>query len=459
MAKSKTAFICENCGHHEPRWTGKCPKCGEWNTFVEQTVMQTERKILHDSITSDAQPAKISEILVEKEQRISTLFSEFDRVLGGGLVSEEVVLLSGEPGVGKSTLLMQTVINLARDKRILYVSGEESSAQVANRARRIAPKDILNEIMLVSTASLQQILFAIDNQKPEIVVLDSIQTVYDEESSGMPGGLTQVRSCATKLIHHVKQSNIILLIVGHINKEGKIAGPKVLEHLVDCVLQFEGDANSYRVLRALKNRFGPTGEVGIFSMESKGLADLDLNQSNIFSSQDTEKEIGTAKTLVVEGDRPILLDIQALASRSVYAYPKRVAEGISIARMQLLAAIIDNFSLGELSALDLYIKTSGNYQLREYAYSDLAVVYALLSATNHKPLRTNILFLGEIGLNGRVTLPANLSKFLSEIRRVHTKYTIVTAQAFIRSLSSKEGKDLDLIGLDHVSEIKKLSLK
>lgn len=459
MAKSKTSFICENCGHQEPRWTGKCPKCGEWNTFVEQAVMQTERKILKDSFISNAKPAKLSEILSEKEQRISTKSFEFDRVLGGGLVSEEVVLLSGEPGVGKSTLLMQTVINLAQEKRILYVSGEESASQVAGRARRIASKEKLDAVTLLSTGSLQQILHTLEQEKPEVIVLDSIQTVYDEESTGMPGGLTQVRSCATKLIHHAKQSGTILLIVGHINKEGKIAGPKVLEHLVDCVLQFEGDTNSYRVLRALKNRFGPTGEVGIFSMEVNGLADLDLNQSNIFSSQDTEKEIGTAKTLVIEGDRPILLDIQALASKTVYPYPKRVAEGLSTARMQLLAAIIDNFKLGELANQDMYIKTSGNYQLREYAYSDLAVVYALLSASNQKPLRTNILFLGEIGLNGRITLPVNLSKYLAEIRRVHTKYTIVTSQSFIDSLPTKDRKALDMVGINHVSEIKKVNLK
>lgn len=447
MAKNKTSFECENCGHIEPKWTGKCPACNEWNTFVEKSIAKTSSKILTE-FNSETVVQKLSSIDTEKIERTSTGFYEFDRVLGGGLVDDEVLLISGDPGIGKSTLLLQSANLLSKENKILYVSGEESGKQVALRADRLFGKDKKNleNISFLGSGNIAHILDAAEREGSEIVIIDSIQTIFDEEVSGLPGGLAQVRATSSKLIYQAKSRGLILIIVGHINKDGRIAGPKVLEHLVDCVLQFEGEKDGeFRVLRSQKNRFGSTGEVGIFIMGESGLSDLTKDNS-LFSSSSEEKEVGVAKTLIVEGSRPLVLDIQALSSHSVFSYPKRVAEGVSMSKLQVLAAIAEQFKISKTIEKDIYIKTSGGYSTKNYSYADLGILAALVSSSSNKPLDQSLIFIGEVTLNGRVHVPKNLNSYIKEVARLFPKATIV----------GPDYKHKRFVAIKHISELKKL---
>ena len=425
MAKSKTKFVCENCGHSEPKWVGKCPSCGEWNTYIEETVIQSSVNAIKGS-QSPIQQVNLRSVEIDEQDRQTTQFHEFDRVLGGGFVNNEVVLISGEPGIGKSTLLLQTANNLAKNSDILYVSGEESAQQIALRASRLfGGLDKTNDISFISHGGLNAIADQILSSKPDIVIIDSIQTLFDEDVSGLPGGLAQVRACSSKLIQLAKQNNFILVIVGHINKDGRIAGPKVLEHLVDCVLQFEGQKEGeFRVLRSIKNRFGSTGEVGIFVMVENGLQDLSKDNS-MFSSTNAKKEVGVAKTLVIEGSRPLIVDIQALASKTVFPYPKRVSEGVSLAKLQVLSAIIGQIKGINILDLDIYIKTSSGYSLKNYSYGDLGTIAAMYSSIKNIELDQQLIFLGEVTLNGNIHVPTNYQKYIKEIARLFPKSTIV----------------------------------
>ncbi|MCA9386707.1 DNA repair protein RadA [Candidatus Dojkabacteria bacterium] len=425
MAKPKTKFVCENCGHSEPKWVGKCPSCGEWNTFIEETVIESSFNAIKRS-QSPIEQVNLKSVEVDEHNRQSTKFHEFDRVLGGGLVQNEVILISGEPGIGKSTLLLQTANNLAKDSDILYVSGEESAQQIALRASRLfGGLSKTNDISFISHGGLNAISDQILLTHPGIVIIDSIQTLFDEDVAGLPGGLAQVRACSSKLIQLAKQNNFILIIVGHINKDGRIAGPKVLEHLVDCVLQFEGQRDGeFRVLRSIKNRFGSTGEVGIFVMIENGLQDLS-KENSMFSSTNTSKEQGVAKTLVIEGSRPLIVDIQALASKTVFPYPKRVSEGVSMSKLQVLSAIIGQIKGINILDLDVYIKTSSGYSLKNYSYADLGVIAAMYSSIKNTQLDQQLIFLGEVTLNGNIHVPANYQKYIKEIARLFPKSTIV----------------------------------
>ncbi len=427
MAKSKTTFVCENCGHHEPKWTGRCLSCGEWNTFVEEEIAAKSSQIISTISGSDIEVVKLSDVDIKEIKRTDTGFYEFNRVLGGGLVEDEVLLISGDPGIGKSTLLLQTANNLAKNNRILYVSGEESAKQIALRADRLfegQQKETAN-ISFLGNGEINKILSAIRKDKPQIVIIDSIQTIFDETVSGLPGGLAQVRASSSKLIYAAKSEGFILIIVGHINKDGRIAGPKVLEHLVDCVLQFEGErGGEFRVLRGSKNRFGSTGEVGIFVMGESGLNDL-TKENSLFSSNSEDKEVGVAKTLIVEGSRPLVLDIQVLSSSTVYAYPKRVAEGASLSKIQVLSAIADQIKSIKTIDRDIYVKTSGGYSIKNYSYGDLGILAALISSSKNKPLDQSLIFIGEVTLNGRVHVPQNLTQYIKEVARLFPKSTIV----------------------------------
>ncbi len=426
MAKSKSQFICENCGHSEPKWTGKCASCGEWNTFVEKEIIKTSSEIFSEVSSSNIDLVKLSDIGTEKIERIDTGFYEFNRVLGGGLVEDEALLISGDPGIGKSTLLLQTAANLAKDNRILYVSGEESAKQVALRGERLfGKKERVENISFLGSGNITHISNAISNEKPRIVIIDSIQTIFDDNVTGLPGGLAQVRATSSNLIYKAKSEGFILVVVGHINKDGRIAGPKVLEHLVDCVLQFEGEKEGeFRVLRSAKNRFGSTGEVGIFVMGENGLNDLTKDNS-LFSSSSLDKEQGVAKTLIVEGSRPLILDIQVLSSKSVYPYPKRVAEGLSMSKLQVLSAIADQLKSTKTIDRDIYVKTSGGYSIKNYSYADLGILAALISSSKSKELDQNLIFMGEVTLNGRVHVPKSLNQYIKEVARLFPKSTIV----------------------------------
>jgi DNA repair protein RadA/Sms len=415
---SKTVFACENCGAEFSKWMGKCSSCGEWNTLVEKQVMASELKASKQILTENTSVVDLSNVITGKENRISTGMRELDLVLNGGFVDDQIVLFSGEPGVGKSTLLLQLMVYLAsQDQKCLYVSGEESASQVAGRAKRLFPnnKDYSN-LQFLAGPGVHALIEQIDDIQPKFVVVDSIQTIFDESVSGLPGSLSQIKACTSVLVRAAKSKGFNLILVGHINKEGEIAGPKVLEHLVDTVLQFEGERDGeYRFIRVLKNRFGSTGEVGIVVMTENGLADID--EANSAFSGGNEDTVGAAKTMVVEGNRPMIVQVQALVSPTVFAYPKRVAEGVSINRLQLICAILERFAKMRLGDKDVYVRTTGGFQLK-HQVSDLAVAAAIISSVQEKPISGTDLFVGELSLSGRVFVPRITSAKLKNVSKL-----------------------------------------
>ena len=417
-------FICENCGYTESKWTGRCSACNEWNTFVEKEIAEESSKIFSEVIESEL--VNLAEVNVDKESRLDTGFYELNRVLGGGLVNDQALLISGDPGVGKSTLLLQVVDKLLKNKRILYVSGEESASQIALRCKRVFNKKVTSKnFFFLGSGNVNKIFNVINKKKPEVVIIDSIQTIFDDQVAGLPGGLSQVRGTSSKLIYKAKSEGFIIIIIGHINKDGRIAGPKVLEHLVDCVLQFEGEKDGeFRVLRSHKNRFGSTGEVGIFVMGESGLSDL-TKENSLFSSNKLGKELGVAKTLVIEGSRPLILDIQALSNKSVFAYPKRVAEGVKISKLQVLSAIANKLNGINTNDKDIYLKTSSGYSIKNYSYSDLGILAALISSINLKALDQSLIFIGEVTLNGGIHVPKSLFKHIKETARLFPASKII----------------------------------
>ena len=343
MAKTKTVYICSNCGADSPKWIGKCPNCGEWNTYVEETVVKespaARRGAAAFSSSTKPRPVLLRDISAEKEERLDMKDEELNRVLGGGLVRGSLVLIGGEPGIGKSTLILQTVLKLP-ELRVLYVSGEESSKQLKMRADRIDP-DNQNCLILCET-NLEQIFAHVENVKPDLLVVDSIQTVFTENVESSPGSITQVRECSAAILKYAKESGVPVLLIGHINKEGSIAGPKVLEHIVDTVLQFEGDQHyMYRILRSIKNRFGSTAELGIYEMRQDGLRQVS-NPSELLLTQNHEGLSGVAIAAAIEGIRPFLIETQALVSTAVYGTPQRSATGFDIRRMNMLLAVWKN---------------------------------------------------------------------------------------------------------------------
>ncbi len=426
MGKNSKSFSCSNCGHKEPKWTGKCSVCGEWNTFLEEDVSEYESKIISSIDKEISKLIRLKDISLDSKSRISSGLEEFDRVLGQGFVEDEVVLLSGEPGVGKSTLLIQVLHNVSKKGKALYFSGEESDSQVARRASRILEDEFKeSEIFFSATSNLNRILKTIDENKPEIVVVDSIQTIYDPDVESLPGGMAQVRTCSSKLIYHAKTKGYILVLVGQINKEGKVAGPKVLEHLVDCVISFEGHKqNDIRVLRPLKNRFGSVDEVGIIEMTAQGFKDLNIN-SNTFGISTEEKEIGLANTIIIEGSRPLLVSIQSLVNKTVFPFPKRVGEGVGISKIQLITAIINKTKLANINDSDVYVMTAGGYNIKSQTNADLATVASILSSHKNSPLAQNLILFGEVGLNGKVYISQKSLKFIDEITRIFPNYTVV----------------------------------
>lgn len=409
MAKQKDIYVCEQCGHESPKWLGQCPSCKAWNSFVQKQVVEISRKAVQSLTTNNAKVQNLANLPESESNRITTGLAEFDAVLGGGLLPDQVVLLSGEPGIGKSTLALQLSLNLVPKIRILYVSAEETASQVGGRARRIS-KDAskLEEIRFLNTPSLQKILETIETEKPQVVVIDSVQTIYDEEVAGLPGNVAQVRSVAARLVYTAKSSGFCLVLIGHVNKDGDIAGPKTLEHVVDTVVTFAGEAlMGYRLLRAQKNRFGQVGEVGILVMSEAGLKDIDVGQ-NIFISNDGEAQVGIARTVVMDGNRPLLIEMQALVSKTIYPYPKRVADGLPLNRLQTICAIVSKYSKLRLSDSDVYLRSTGGYQVNDPA-ADLAIAMAIISSAKQKTLAADAVYIGELSLAGRV-LPVSYSE-------------------------------------------------
>ena len=402
MAKAKTLYTCTECGASEPKWQGQCPGCLAWNTLVEtleETVSTNRYASKFDGLTQSASLQKISSIQAADIARQATGISEFDRVLGGGLVEGGVVLIGGDPGIGKSTLLLQVLCHLGRSAQAIYVSGEESPQQIAMRAKRLGLD--ASEVELLAEINLEKILATLQTHKPNIAVIDSIQTVYSEALTSAPGSVAQVRECSAQLTRLAKQLGITVILVGHVTKDGTLAGPRVLEHIVDTVLYFEGDQNSsFRLIRAFKNRFGAVNELGVFAMTEKGLREV-ANPSALFLSHHDSQVAGSCITVTMEGTRPLLIEIQALVDESHAPSPKRLCVGLEQNRLAMLLAVLHRHAGIPCFDQDVFINAVGGVKIAEPAV-DLAVILSIVSSLKNKPLDNKLIVFGEVGLAGEV---------------------------------------------------------
>ena len=439
--KSKTVYVCSNCGTKSARWQGRCPTCGEWNTFVEEQI-STSTNTKKPEIANQA-PLLFSQIQADSTYRLLTGIEEFDRVLGGGIVPGSVVLLGGDPGIGKSTLLLQ-ISGKFNSENCLYVTGEESLNQISLRSKRIFRKD--EDIQILAETNLESIfenIKALDNL--EFVVIDSIQSMSSNNIDAIAGSLLQIRECTNEITNFAKKNNITFFLIGHITKEGAIAGPKVLEHIVDTVLQFEGEKNyNYRILRTLKNRFGSTNEIGIFEMTDEGMVEV-KNPSEIFLSNPTD-ESGVAISCAIEGSRTILLEVQALVTPSNFAYPQRITNGFEMRRLQLILAVLEKRLGLNFSSRDVFINIAGGVMISDPAL-DLAVACALISSFKDQTLPQKNVIIGEIGLTGEVRGVSNMSQRLLEIQKL--KFPT----AFIPEISLQKLHDKFELELTPVSNV------
>ena len=403
MAKSKSAYFCQSCGYESAKWLGKCPSCGEWNTLVEELVEKPNVKVPSWKTSSVAQrvskPAKIDQIRSVKEDRIPTGDKELDRVLGGGIVPGSVILIGGEPGIGKSTLMLQLALNIP-GKKILYISGEESEHQIKMRAERITA-DPKSDCFILTETATQNIFKQLEELEPHLVIVDSIQTLHSTHIESTPGSVSQIRECAAELLKFAKETDTPVFLIGHITKDGTIAGPKILEHMVDTVLQFEGDRHHvYRILRSIKNRFGAAAELGIYAMDGTGLRQVS-NPSEILLSQRDEELSGIAISATLEGARPMLIETQALVSTAAYGTPQRSANGFDTKRMNMLLAVLEKRCGFKLSARDVFLNIAGGIKVEDPAI-DLAIVAAIVSSHEDIFISSKICFAAEVGLSGEV---------------------------------------------------------
>lgn len=423
MAKAKTVFFCTNCGNETPRWMGRCPACGAFNTIeehVEKSV--TAGKAKPTLVGAVRKPQSIHQVAGDDEIRFSTGMGELNRVLGGGAVAGSLVLVGGAPGIGKSTLLLQICDQLCKERSVLYVSGEESERQLKLRAQRLGVAS--SQLLILSETRLSDILEAVEDSKPDILIVDSIQTLYNEENESAPGSVSQVKDCTMTMMQLSKQQGITVFVVGHINKDGNIAGPKVLEHMVDCVLYFEGDANSsYRLLRAAKNRFGSTNEIGVFEMVDTGLVEVP-NPSQMLLEGRPEGASGTCVACVMEGTRPILAEVQALVCKTNFNVPRRTADGFDFNRSALLLAVAEKRAGMKLSMFDAYINVIGGLQLDEPG-ADLPVVLAVASSYRDSVIAHDLVVIGEVGLTGEIRSVSHMNQRLAEVARLGFKSCII----------------------------------
>lgn len=454
MAKGKkTVFFCQNCGHEESKWLGQCPACKEWNTFVEEKVTVSRGST---SAASEAGKERVSKVVtlssvsVEEDERIRTGIAELDRVLGGGIVQGSLVLVGGDPGIGKSTLLLQVCQRLSdAGKNVLYISGEESGKQIKLRANRMGT--FSEHLYLLCETNLELIRQTIERQKPDMVVIDSIQTMYNEEVSSAPGSVSQVRESTNILMQLAKGMNISIFIVGHVTKEGTVAGPRVLEHMVDTVLYFEGDRHaSYRILRGVKNRFGSTNEIGVFEMRKEGLVEVE-NPSEFMLSGRPEHASGSVVACAMEGTRPILMEIQALVCRSNFGMPRRTAAGLDYNRVNLLMAVLEKRAGLPLSNYDAYVNIAGGIRMNEPA-ADLGIVMAIASSYKNRPVPEDAIVFGEVGLSGEVRAVTMPEQRVAEARKLGFK-TCIIPEVSLKALGTSDEKlGIRVVGVRSVNQ-------
>lgn len=439
MAKAKNFYQCQACGYVSPKWLGRCPDCGEWNTLAEEKKGGKKGLAI-----GSGEPVSLDDVVTTAGERVLTGISEFDRVLGGGLVQGSVVLVGGDPGIGKSTLLLQAVSRIGGS--VLYVSGEESPAQIKLRAERLSVD--AGSVVLLPETALGNVLDVAARTSPRAVVIDSIQTMYDEGFDSAPGSVGQVRECSTRMMMFAKRSGVPVFIIGHVTKEGAIAGPRVLEHIVDTVLYFEGDkGHPYRILRTVKNRFGSTNEIGVFEMTDAGLSEVE-NPSTLFLSERLPDVSGSVVVSSMEGTRPVLVELQALVSQATFGTPRRTSIGLDFQRVNLLIAVLEKVGGLQLGAMDVYTNVVGGLRISEPAV-DLAVVIAVTSSLRERPVGTDVFVFGEVGLSGEVRAVSQAETRLKEAAKIGFKKAIVPA-ANAERISSSPG--LEIVGVRSVTD-------
>lgn len=435
MAKLKTAYFCQNCGHNSPKWLGKCPSCGEWNTFVEELIEKEDKNspVVWKSVSLTSRPKAISEIKYEQEPRTRTTDAELNRVLGGGIVAGSLVLIGGEPGIGKSTLMLQIALTLS-DKKVLYISGEESEQQIKMRAERMESKS--DRCFILTDNSTTNIFRQIEEMNPDIIVVDSIQTMQSPLIETGAGSVSQVRQCTSEFMKYAKETDTPTFMIGHITKDGSLAGPKVLEHMVDTVLQFEGDRHtSYRILRTTKNRFGSTSELGIYEMQSTGLRQV-TNPSEILISQRDEPLSGITIGSMLEGNRPLMIEIQSLVSVANYGTPQRSSTGFDAKRLQMLLAVLEKRGGFRLGIQDVFLNIAGGLRVDDPAL-DLAVVTSIVSSYEDIPVPGSVCFSGEVGLGGEVRAVNRIESRIAEAQKLGFE-TIYLSKYNTKGLDIKE---------------------
>ncbi len=455
--KIKTVFFCQSCGYESSKWMGQCPGCREWNSFVEETVKPAPKTTRGTTTSASgasggSAPKTLSEIVMNDEERYDTHIGELNRVLGGGLVKGSLILVGGDPGIGKSTILLQVAGNISGDgKEVLYISGEESLRQIKLRANRIG--DFSEHLKFMCETNLSDIEEAITRAKPEVVIIDSIQTMFNESVSSAPGSVSQVRESTSVLLRIAKSMNISIFIVGHVTKEGQVAGPRVLEHMVDTVLYFEGDRHaSYRILRAVKNRFGSTNEIGVFEMQEKGLAEV-ANPSEFMLDGRPENASGSIVTCSVEGTRPILIEVQALVCRSNFGFPRRQANGTDYNRVNLLMAVLEKRIGLNMGESDAYVNLAGGMRIAEPSL-DLGICLALISSFKNIPIGSDVIAFGEVGLSGEVRSVNMGEARVSEAKKLGFKTCIVPKA--LEDKLKKSCKGIEIIGVSSVADAMKL---
>lgn len=444
MAKNQTIFVCSSCGNESPKWLGKCPACNSWNTFYEEKIVKTKQSNERKAISSEM--LKLNSVEVEKYSRYKTGYEELDRVLGGGLVQGSLILLGGEPGIGKSTLILQICDKVKTDGMVLYISGEESGSQIKMRADRLNIKN--DNIMFLGETSIEIIEEAIEKSKPSLVIIDSVQTMYSEELSAAAGSVSQVREITSRVMQMCKKANITTILIGHVTKDGNIAGPRVLEHMVDAVLYLEGERYfSYRILRGVKNRFGSTNEVGLFEMREEGMCEIE-NPSEILISEREGNPSGSVIVASLEGTRPMLIEIQALLSPTAFGMPKRTGIGVDYNRMALLMAVLEKRAGLHISNYDAYINVVSGIRIDEPAI-DLGVALAIASNFKNVPLPKDLVVIGEIGLTGEIRSVNSIEKRVKEAEKMGFK-TCVIPESAKKQLKGKF--EINVIGVKEIKE-------